>query len=89
MNTQSDTPRTDLNCLTVEALRTMKGTGTKIVLAAVARDLERELASVHERIKRLEETADNLLELSYDCDCRGTGIAEARLAYRHAKEAKP
>lgn len=29
----STTPRTDLNCLTVETLRTMKGTGTKIVLA--------------------------------------------------------
>lgn len=39
----TDTPRTDLNRLTVETLRTMKGTGTQIVLAAVCRQMEREL----------------------------------------------
>lgn len=50
---KSDTPRTDLNCLTVETLRTMKGTGTKIVLAAVCRQLERELTEANAKIKEL------------------------------------
>lgn len=50
----SDTPRTNLNHLTVETLRTLKGTGTKIVLASVSRQLERELAAANERIRRLE-----------------------------------
>ena len=51
---ETDTPRTDLNCLTVETLRTMKGTGTQIVLAAVCRQLERELAAANARIAELE-----------------------------------
>lgn len=51
----TETPRTDINCLTVETLRTMKGTGTQIVLAAVCRQLERELAAANTRIERLEE----------------------------------
>lgn len=50
---KNDTPRTDLNCLTVETLRTMKGKGTKIVLAAVCRQLERELSAANAKIKEL------------------------------------
>ena len=57
----SDAPRTDLNHLTVETLRTMKGTGTKIVLASVARQLERELNAATERIKRLENAGNDLV----------------------------
>lgn len=56
----SDTPRTNLNHLTVETLRTLKGTGTKIVLASVSSRLERELAAANERCKRFEEHAHRL-----------------------------
>ena len=51
---KTDTPRTDLNCLTVETLRTVKGTGTKIVLAAVCRQLERELNEANLKIQKMD-----------------------------------
>lgn len=54
----SDTPRTDLNCLTVETLRTMKGGDAKIVLADVCRDLEMELTAANARVLQLEVALD-------------------------------
>lgn len=57
---KSDTPRTDLNCLTVDALRTMRGTGTKIVLAAVCRQLERELNEAKLKIQKMDEELKQL-----------------------------
>lgn len=51
----SDTPITDLNCLRAEALKTLSGTGTKIVLAAVSSDLEHKLNAANARIAHLEK----------------------------------
>ena len=81
----SDTPRTDLNHLTVETLRTMKGTGTKIVLASVARQLERELNASNQRIKRLEETLRRIANTDY----RGNRSTESQIAFEALNEAKP
>lgn len=77
MSTPSDTPRTDLNCLTVETLRTMKGTGTQIVLAAVCRQLERELAAANARIAKLEKAGDRLHDAIWSVqDWNGTRVGD-------------
>ena len=94
----SDTPRTNLNHLTVETLRTLKGTGTKIVLADFARRLERELAAANERIRRLEEALD-LCDSSFGrfCPLQGSRYGDCWEAVRaalgrpnpHPEEDKP
>lgn len=84
---KSDTPRTDLNCLTVETLRTMKGTGTQIVLAAVCRQLERDLNSVVnqwssdvDRLERLVRKYRAALERIANQDYRGNKSTEQQIA---------
>ena len=79
----SDTPRTNLNHLTVETLQTLKGTGTKIVLADFARDLERELAAAKERIRRLEAAGNAMHhEMQFGEWQAGTPKCQANAARR-------
>lgn len=59
----SDTPRTDLNILTIETIRTLPGSGVMIVLAAVMRQLERELNESNRKIAILKSIGNEL----YDC----------------------
>ena len=77
----SDTPRTDEAECFIDSDRGITDSG-------LARHLERELNEANQRIKRLEEAGDRMLELyeeigtdSYDKD--------AMSLWRKAKEAKP
>lgn len=65
----SDTPITDLNCLRAEALKTLSGTGTKIVLAAVSSDLEHKLNAANARIATLESTLQKIGETVIFSSC--------------------
>ena len=58
----SDTPRADLNVLTIETIRTLPGTGVQIVLAAVMRTMERELTAMTEERDELLEEVKSLKE---------------------------
>ena len=58
----SETPRTNLNVLTVETIRTLPGTGVQIVLAAVMRTMERELNAMTEERDELREEVKSLKE---------------------------
>lgn len=58
----SDTPRTNLNVLTIETIRTLPGTGVQIVLAAVMRTMERELIAMTEERDELLEEVKSLKE---------------------------
>ena len=58
----SETPRTNLNVLTVETIRTLPGTGVQIVLAAVMRTMERELTAMTEERDELREEVKSLKE---------------------------
>jgi recombinational DNA repair protein RecR len=67
----SNTPRTDLNMLTIETIRTLPGSGVRIVLAAVMQQMERELNEANKRIEALIKAGDGL---SHCIGC-GCGIS--------------
>lgn len=80
----SDTPRTDRNYI-----------GMQIVPASFAQQLERELNSANERVKRLEEAGDAVMK-SLSCGCpHGPSVFHCQTctnsweAWHKAKEAKP
>jgi flagellar hook-basal body complex protein FliE len=74
----SDTPRTDKESFFPHDSK------HKVCDANFARTLERELNAANERIKRLEEAGDAMVD-----DSEFIGNHDKILAWRKAKEAKP